>query len=272
VASDPRSRGRRLTEAPPPPHEVRGHGLLPAPRIQCRPSEPLRYDFPFPERSQNRVRAEMLRADEELQQEERSRELSSMEREAMAIQWVCRIAGVIAQESCDLAESGAAQWELLRVEPRVNESVRHLLIAAEDTKFVGRSRGFLSESKRVLTEVQNSPEMHAYRSRLTELYDKTACGVTPIGADGARSSQQKHSTAPSSHPTPLGRNIDRLRMQIGWSFDELAAAADIEKKLVLGHVNKGTKAHPSTLKKYATAFSKGLGSTITTNQLLAKQD
>lgn len=67
--------------------------------------------------------------------------------------------------------------------------------------------------------------------------------------------------------TPLGRNIDRFRKECGWSFDELAKAAEIDKKLILGHVNHGRGAHPSTLQTYALTFSQKLGREITVEQL-----
>jgi hypothetical protein len=60
-------------------------------------------------------------------------------------------------------------------------------------------------------------------------------------------------------PTALGRNIDRLRKECGWSFDQLAEKTGLDKKLILGHVNDGNGTHPRTVKVYADAFSKELG-------------
>jgi transcriptional regulator with XRE-family HTH domain len=68
-------------------------------------------------------------------------------------------------------------------------------------------------------------------------------------------------------PTPLGANIDRLRKECGWSFDELANRTDIDKKGILNHVNKGTGARPSTLKRYAQAFTGALGRPVTVADL-----
>jgi hypothetical protein len=65
-----------------------------------------------------------------------------------------------------------------------------------------------------------------------------------------------------SYKTALGRNIDKYRMECGWSYDDLAYATDIDKKLVLGHVNLGKGAHPKTIKRYADIFSKQLGRAI----------
>jgi hypothetical protein len=71
--------------------------------------------------------------------------------------------------------------------------------------------------------------------------------------------------------TALGWNIDRLRKECGWSFDQLATKAEIEKKLILGHVNRGKGAHPDTVKKYADAFTKGLGRTVIVAELEASR-
>jgi hypothetical protein len=69
------------------------------------------------------------------------------------------------------------------------------------------------------------------------------------------------------YKTATGRNIDRLRKECGWSFDALAEKTGIDKKLTLGHVNEGKGAHPSTLKTYADAFSKGLNRPVTVAEL-----
>jgi hypothetical protein len=70
-----------------------------------------------------------------------------------------------------------------------------------------------------------------------------------------------------NYPTALGRNIDRYRKECGWSFDRLAEATGLDKKLILGHVNEGKGAYPSTLKTYADGLSKKLGRTVTVADL-----
>jgi hypothetical protein len=67
----------------------------------------------------------------------------------------------------------------------------------------------------------------------------------------------------------LGRNLDRFRRECGWSFDEMAIATELDKKLILGHINKGKSAHPSTLARYAEAFTGKLGRRITVAELEA---
>jgi hypothetical protein len=70
-----------------------------------------------------------------------------------------------------------------------------------------------------------------------------------------------------SFATPLGRNLDRLRRESGWSFDEMAKATEIDKKLILGHVNKGKNARPGTLATYAYTFTEKLGRPVTVADL-----
>lgn len=73
--------------------------------------------------------------------------------------------------------------------------------------------------------------------------------------------------AAKQYPTSLGRNIDRLRKDCGWSFDELAKKTGIEKKLILAHVNEGTRPQPRIAKLYADAFTKALGRPISASDL-----
>jgi hypothetical protein len=76
------------------------------------------------------------------------------------------------------------------------------------------------------------------------------------------------SSAAKPSKSNVGRNIDRLRNDCGWSFNDLAKQTLLEKKLILGHVNKGKGIRPNTLKLYADAFTKGLGRKVTATDLL----
>jgi hypothetical protein len=69
------------------------------------------------------------------------------------------------------------------------------------------------------------------------------------------------------YPTAVGRNIDRLRKECGWSFDVLAEKTGLDKKLTLGHVNEGKGTRPNTLKIYADAFAKRLNRPVTVAEL-----
>ena len=72
---------------------------------------------------------------------------------------------------------------------------------------------------------------------------------------------------PTAYKTALGRNIDRLRKECGWSFDELSVASTVDKKSILRHVNAGGGAYPRTVKAYADAFTERLGRTVTPAEL-----
>ena len=88
-------------------------------------------------------------------------------------------------------------------------------------------------------------------------------------ANRASASESDGTTTPKQYKTPLGRNIDRLRRECGWSMNALSEHTHIDKKLILGHINKGKGGHPSTLKKYADAFTKELKRTVTVAELVS---
>jgi hypothetical protein len=75
------------------------------------------------------------------------------------------------------------------------------------------------------------------------------------------------SAAGIKRESPVGRNIDRLRKECGWSFDTLMGKTGIDKKNILAHVNEGRKPRPNTLKEYAQAFSRALQREITVADL-----
>jgi hypothetical protein len=98
---------------------------------------------------------------------------------------------------------------------------------------------------------------------------KAAIRDAPTSVTGAVNDQQAQiaEREAKDYKTRLGRNIDRLRKECGWSFDELANQTKIEKKLTLGHVNDGKGAHPRTLKIYADAFAQELGRPVSIAEL-----
>ncbi|MGC1907702.1 MAG: helix-turn-helix transcriptional regulator [Candidatus Acidiferrum sp.] len=67
--------------------------------------------------------------------------------------------------------------------------------------------------------------------------------------------------------SPIGRNIDQLRKECGWTFDDLADKTGIDKKNILAHVNEGRKPRPRTMREYAQAFSKEQQRKITVAEL-----
>lgn len=57
-------------------------------------------------------------------------------------------------------------------------------------------------------------------------------------------------------------NLQRLRKDCGWSYEDLALQVDLDKKLVIGHLKHGKGLQPETLGKYARAFSDWLNRKI----------
>jgi hypothetical protein len=85
-------------------------------------------------------------------------------------------------------------------------------------------------------------------------------------ANSAPNAESKPTTS-NKPKSPIGRNIDRLRKECGWSFDDLMGKTGIDKKNTLAHVNEGRNPRPSTMKEYAQAFSKALQRDITVADL-----
>jgi hypothetical protein len=82
--------------------------------------------------------------------------------------------------------------------------------------------------------------------------------------DGSAKSAESEST---NGDTAIGRNIERLRTECGWSLDKLAEETGIDKKSILSHLNKGVIPIPRILKEYAQAFTRELGRPITAPDL-----
>lgn len=79
-----------------------------------------------------------------------------------------------------------------------------------------------------------------------------------------------HRKAPKEYPTTLGRNIDRLRLELGWSYNDLERLSDIDKKRLLDYVNKGAMPRPRTLKNLSDTFSAALGHNVSVADLLGE--
>lgn len=75
-----------------------------------------------------------------------------------------------------------------------------------------------------------------------------------------------HTNRPSEElwRASIAENLQRLKKECHWSYEELATQVDLDKKLVIGHVKHGKGTQPETLKKYARAFSDYLGRPIST--------
>ena len=98
-----------------------------------------------------------------------------------------------------------------------------------------------------------------YRLRAWVEHEKrleAECASTaPVLSDQAMPSSESSLSAVRQRPTSrsLAQKIDDLRVNHGWSEDELAVQAKISKKTVLG-IYKGSRPHPSTLKRIADAL------------------
>lgn len=67
--------------------------------------------------------------------------------------------------------------------------------------------------------------------------------------------------------TAIARNIDKLRKECGWSFDQLAAATGIDRRLVVYHIQGKHRPVPRLQREYAQAFAKRLDRPIIVNNL-----
>ncbi len=80
----------------------------------------------------------------------------------------------------------------------------------------------------------------------------------------------RYPEGPKEYPTALGRNIDMLRLELGWSFNDLERLSGIGKKRILDYVNKGAKPRPQTLKDLADTFTKAFGHPVSVADLHAE--
>jgi hypothetical protein len=78
-----------------------------------------------------------------------------------------------------------------------------------------------------------------------------------------------HTNRPSEElwKPSISENLQRLKKECHWSYEELAKQVDLDKKLVIGHVKHGKGMHPETLKRYARAFSDYLERPISASDL-----
>jgi len=87
-------------------------------------------------------------------------------------------------------------------------------------------------------------------------------------AGGMKAGGRRRGSKESS--TALGRNIKRLKLELGWTYNDLERLSGIDKKRILDHVNKGVMPHPHILKDYSDTFTKALGRPISIADLLAE--
>jgi hypothetical protein len=178
----------------------------------------------------------------------------------------CRALGSYAYEvrSPERAKTAASRNEIVEQSSARPESAEPRPPRRQRAKKKSK-RTVASRSRRVRHRALNAREPRQPSNRQTKEKFK------PIAT--ARSNQPKTHVAPdqkrpvkkSNHTkrkakiqTSLGGNIERLRKECGWSFDDLALETGLDKKLILGHVNRGRGARPFTWKLYADAFTRRL--------------
>jgi hypothetical protein len=153
---------------------------------------------------------------------------------------------------CEAVEAGTIKGGAVLQENLggMQDLLRSLLVYNDDGPHSGFG-GLSNDAYKIYVEARNSEEWH-----------KLAKAIADAQAETRQPQSVKRSV-----DWRIGRNIDKLRNECGWSFDKLAEKTGIDKKLILSHVNRGAKPHPSTMREYAQAFAKELNRQITANDL-----
>ena len=170
--------------------------------------------------------------------------------------------------------SEAGFWTGDRVRRAVTEAWPAIFKSCFDEQYPSSSEEKRSEVRDALWKtVLDDSRWKQHIEELVKLAEKI-----PVVRPG-REKSLAESPVPNPKPKPkqkqsakryltnVGRSIDQLRKECGWSFVDLDQQTALGKKLILGHVNKGKGATPRTLKKYATAFSKKLARPVTVAEL-----
>ena len=69
-------------------------------------------------------------------------------------------------------------------------------------------------------------------------------------------------------PAAIGTNLNRLRQDCGWTYEQLASKTGLDKCSVVDHICHGTKPRISNLKNYADVFSKRLERSVSVVEIL----
>lgn len=93
-----------------------------------------------------------------------------------------------------------------------------------------------------------------------------ACEALETAAYGAAHRARSASIA-DTRPK-LAQNLERLRRECGWTLDRLAEEAGLHRTTVMRHA-KGDSARSANVKQYAVAFARGLGRSISIDDLLS---
>jgi hypothetical protein len=251
----------------------------------------MEYPPDFPPESRAAVAAEKLRAGKDF---DNAREIAhrmpsgvGQYLEAELRRYILRQFAVFVREARKRGRKGI--WHVDRVEKEVLEFLRRSTIDSRYSMGYDKSgRAFGgnwtsnwggSIEPEVQRHFERSDQWKQFQEALLEVAESQETQPSDIGEDAGDENGEVTVSAKSertggtdaerdlSKGTPLGRNLDRLRRECGWSFDEMAKATGFDKKLIMGHVNKGKKTYPSTLATYALIFSEKLGRTVTVAEL-----
>lgn len=117
----------------------------------------------------------------------------------------------------------------------------------------------------ILGEPNNEAQAEIWaRERWIEVLDAELASRNPAISPESPERESKMGTA-----SRIVANINRHRKNCGWSINDLSDKAKIERKLVQAHLHGKHTPNWSTLKKYADAFTEGLGKPVTVEDLEA---
>lgn len=208
--------------------------------------------------------------------------------EAELRRYILRQFSVFVREACKLGHKGI--WHVDQIEKEALEFLRLSTIHATYSKGYDKSGRTFGQDwtdnwgghiqPEIKRHFEASGEWQQFKDALLQVADSQAERapdirgdmveeIGEISTDPAQSARTGGTDADGvlSNRTPLGGNLDRLRRECGWSFDEMAVATGFEKKLILGHIRKGKNAYPSTLATYAHTFTKKLGRPVSVAEL-----
>ena len=152
-------------------------------------------------------------------------------------------------------ERDYSQWPNERLQNQLEESDSQ--ITALEARFPGHRSFDLGARFGCLTDSNQLPPWYREIQRWRRQRAEVAAELSKRGK-----LRQPRAAICERPVSQIGNNIDALRKECGWSFDELASKTGIDKKLILSHVNRGAKPTPRILKEYAEAFTKTLGRRI----------
>jgi hypothetical protein len=220
-------------------------------------------DYPqdFPAESRAKVEAARIRAGRQFDSK-RAKVKWKSDIEVLFWTYVLTPFLVFAEESARLG-----LWPADEMDKKCRESLRLLTIDAYYQKGKGAgvwdmisnwNGGILWEAAQ---KMEKTSQWRKYENILLNFAVKGK-PVTQSAVQNTDKTAQRVGKKATNADTAIGRNIDRLRKECGWSLDKLAKETGIDKKSILSHLNKGTRPVPRILKEYAQAFSKELGRTI----------